>query len=99
MPLSGNEPFVRLLKRLARQERRIADFLEQRAVTWFSKRNVVGFGVGRKLDGPAPYFYVSRKVPWQQLSPNDRLPSELTIGGSRFRTAVFEASLHGHRNH
>jgi hypothetical protein len=92
MPLSGNEPFVRLLERLARQERRVAYFLEQTAATWFAKRNVIGFGVGQRFGHPAPYFYVSRKVPWRSLSSSDRIPPEVTIGGRRYRTDVFAAS-------
>jgi hypothetical protein len=79
-------------------EKRIAAALRRLDKALLKKAHVVGYGVGHKrsgsrlYSGPAPIFFVDKKVPSNRLKPKDRLPRSIMVGRRRLRTDVVQIS-------
>jgi|SRR5580693_26832 hypothetical protein len=86
--LTASEQFAKNWTRAARRDRTLGRELARRANAFYKKKNVVGFGIGTKMNRECVIFFVTRKEARYKLNPKDRLPRWIAVGKRRVITDV-----------
>jgi hypothetical protein len=89
MPTNGADEFTKLWEKATKRDMALYRAVKrQHGTSLYKRKDVVGFGIGRKKTKPIVLVYVKRKISPSKLKLRDRIPRFLKVGKKRIETSV-----------